>query len=171
MLTRRYFLGSGLGILATFPLVGLARAAGDGTIDIDWGDLAPKDSGIEMTRLRQLGVVQHGQLSTPFDQDTGGQVTREFDGKRVRIPGFLVPLDFSGAGVTDFLLVPYVGACIHVPPPPPNQLILVTAAKPYESEGLFEAVYVTGTMGTVAATTQLAEVGYAIDGATMTPYD
>lgn len=171
MLKRRDFIGCGLGLVATVPLAGGVRAAGDGTVDIDWQDLAPQDSGIDMTRLRQLGVVQHGQLSTPFDQDTGGQVTREFDGRRVRIPGFLVPLDFSGTGVTDFLLVPYVGACIHVPPPPPNQLILVTAAQPYESDGLFEAVYVTGVMGTVAATTELAEVGYAIDQATVSPYD
>jgi hypothetical protein len=168
MLTRRYFIGSGLGFVAAGSV---ARAAGDGAVDIDWSDLAPQESGIDMSRLRALGVVEHGQLSTPFDQERGGQVTREFDGRRVRIPGFLVPLDFSGAGVTDFLLVPYVGACIHVPPPPPNQLILVTAAEPYESDGLFEAVYVTGTMGTVAATTELAEVGYAIDGATVTPYD
>ncbi len=160
-----------LGWWRRVPSLARPARASDGAIDIDWGDLAPQDSGIDMSRLRQLGVVQHGQLSTPFDQDKGGQVTREFDGKRVRIPGFLVPLDFSGVGVTDFLLVPYVGACIHVPPPPPNQLILVTAAAPYESDGLFEAVYVTGIMGTVAATTELAEVGYSIEEATVTPYD
>ncbi|MGB0423175.1 MAG: DUF4197 family protein, partial [Flavobacteriales bacterium] len=59
-------------------------------------------------------------------QSTSGQVTREFDGKLVRVPGYLVPLSYDGTGVTAALLVPYVGACIHVPPPPPNQLIYVT---------------------------------------------
>lgn len=167
---RRHFLAGLAGAGASFPLGMPARASGD-VIDIDWPDLAPEGDGSTMERLRALGVVEHGQLNTPFDQDLGGRVTHDYDGKRVRIPGFLVPLDFSGAGVTDFLLVPYVGACIHVPPPPPNQLILVALEEPYESSGLFEAVYVTGTMGTMAATTELAEVGYSITEGAITPYE
>jgi hypothetical protein len=165
MLTRRGLLASGLLALAA------SRAQADEVIDIDWMDLAPADAGTEIARLREMGVIQHGQLDTPFDQELGGLITHAFDGKRVRIPGFLLPLDFSGTGVTDFLLVPYVGACVHVPPPPPNQLILVTTTTPYESEGLFEAVSVTGTMSSMAAETMFAEVGYALTADVVEPYE
>jgi hypothetical protein len=165
MLTRRGLLASGLLALAA------SRARGEDVIDIDWMDLAPSEAGTEIARLREMGVIQHGQLDTPFDQELGGLITHEFDGRRVRIPGFLLPLDFSGTGVTDFLLVPYVGACVHVPPPPPNQLILVTTTEPYESEGLFEAVSVTGTMSSMAAETMFAEVGYALTADVVEPYE
>ena len=60
------------------------------------------------------------------------------------------------------MLVPYVGACVHVPPPPANQLVFVTSARPYESQGLFEPVTVTGKLTTAAPRTQLADVGYAL---------
>ena len=43
------------------------------------------------------------------------------DGKSVRIPGYVLPLEFEDTGVTAFLLVPYVGACIHAPPPLPTR--------------------------------------------------
>jgi hypothetical protein len=165
MLTRRGLLASGLLAMAA------ARARADDVTDIDWIDLAPADAGTEIARLREMGVIQHGQLDTPFDQELGGLITHAFDGKRVRIPGFLLPLDFSGTGVTDFLLVPYVGACVHVPPPPPNQLILVTTTEPYESEGLFEAVSVTGTMSSMVAETMFAEVGYALSADVVEPYE
>ena len=75
----------------------------------------------------------------------------ELDGKLVRLPGYLLPLEFSGRHVTEFLLVPWVGACIHTPPPPPNQIVHVKADKPFETSGSFEAVWVTGRMAAGAA--------------------
>ncbi|CAN0590062.1 unnamed protein product, partial [Ectocarpus sp. 12 AP-2014] len=65
---------------------------------------------------------------------------------------------------------PYVGACIHVPPPPPNQLVLVTTDRPYENDGLFEPVVVTGMFGTAHTSTQLAEIGYALSADRIEPY-
>ncbi|WP_240336653.1 DUF3299 domain-containing protein [Tropicibacter sp. Alg240-R139] len=159
---------AGLGALS---LVGDVARAADAPIAITWRDLVPQDGGTEIEALRELGVVQHGQLSTPFDQEKSGAVTTDYNGKVVRIPGYLVPLDFDGTAVTAGLLVPYVGACVHVPPPPPNQLIYVTADNaPYEAQGLFEPVTVTGLFGTSAATTQLAEVGYALSADLIEPY-
>ena len=69
------------------------------------------------------------------------------DGKPVRIPGYLLPLEFDGDRVTEFLLVPYVGACIHTPPPPPNQIVYVKTAEPYSTDGgLYTPVWVNGIM-------------------------
>lgn len=70
----------------------------------------------------------------------------ELDGQLVALPGFVLPLEYEGKKVTEFLLVPWVGACIHTPPPPPNQIVHVVAKTPFETKGMFEAVTVTCVM-------------------------
>ena len=87
-------------------------------------------------------------------------VNPTLDGKLVRIPGYLLPLEFSGNQVTEFLLVPWVGACIHTPPPPPNQIVHVKSDKPFEMNGNFDAVWVTGRI-TAGATRKSV---YIMDG-------
>lgn len=89
-------------------------------------------------------------------------VVQELSGKRVRIGGYVVPLDFDATKVTEFLLVPFVGACIHVPPPPANQIIYVKSAEGVTLKGEFDPVYVTGTLTTEGQFTGLAETGYSI---------
>ncbi len=90
-------------------------------------------------------------------------VVTDLDGKRVRIGGYVVPLDFEATNIKEFLLVPFVGACIHVPPPPPNQIIYVKAEKGFDVAGSFDPVYVTGTLKVASQYTGLAETGYTID--------
>jgi hypothetical protein len=100
------------------------------------------------------------------------------DNQLIRMPGYLLPLEFSGQQVTEFLLVPYVGACIHSPPPPPNQIVYVKADKPVEVKATFDAVWVTGRMSTKATTKALhlvdgssnIDVGYALASARVEPY-
>ena len=169
-LTRRRLLHIGGATAGLYGLGCSGVQADGGRIDLRWSDLVPDEDGVALEALRELGIVQHGQMSTPFDQETAGVVTERYNGREVRIPGSVVPLEFDGVGVKAALLVPYVGACIHVPPPPPNQLIFVTSETPYESAGLFEAVYVSGVFGTSATETQLAEVGYAIAADLIEPY-
>ena len=70
----------------------------------------------------------------------------DLDGTTISMPGYALPLEYDGKKATEFLLVPWVGACIHTPPPPPNQIVHVVAATPFESKGMFEAVTVTGVM-------------------------
>jgi len=162
MLTRRTFL------VATAATLGAGPALAK-PLDLDWDDLVPDgDTGKLLKDLR--GVVQHGQLTTGFDQEAARAVTEEFNGQTVRLPGFVVPLDFSATGVTTFILAPFVGACIHVPPPPANQLVMVTSQKPYEVSGLYDPVEVTGTFGTTATSTELAEVGYTLQASRIRPY-
>jgi hypothetical protein len=84
-------------------------------------------------------------------------------GKRVHIGGYIVPLDFDATRVTDFLLVPFVGACIHVPPPPANQIIYVKIGNGFDVHGTFDPVWVTGTLNVTPAFTGLAEAGYSLD--------
>jgi hypothetical protein len=99
-------------------------------------------------------------------------------GQLIRIPGYLLPLEYSGKQVSEFLLVPWVGACIHTPPPPPNQIVHVKPLKPVEYSGMFEPVWVTGALGTSSSKRSLfmldgsadIDVGYTVQAAQVEPY-
>ena len=105
-------------------------------------------------------------------------VNEKLNGQRVRLPGYVLPLEMDGKKVTEFLLVPYVGACIHAPTPPANQIVHVKHAKGFEAAGLFAPVWVQGVMRTVRSEPKLNLVdgaaniptGYALDAQTVEPY-
>ena len=105
-------------------------------------------------------------------------VNPELDGKTVRLPGYLLPLGFSDGQVTEFLLVPWVGACIHTPPPPPNQVVHVQAEQPHAVRGTLEAVWVTGRMATSATRRSVyitdgsieVDAAYALRAISIEPY-
>ena len=69
-------------------------------------------------------------------------------GQQIEIPGFALPLEFDGFRVTEFLLVPYAGACVHTPPPPSNQIIHISTPEGFEMRGLFDPVVVRGNLTT-----------------------
>jgi hypothetical protein len=97
------------------------------------------------------------------------RVVADLNGKRVKIGGYVVPLDFESTTVKEFLLVPFVGACIHVPPPPANQIVYVKTEKGFEIGDTFDPVTVTGTIKTETAFTGVADAGYSIDADTVEP--
>jgi hypothetical protein len=111
--------------------------------------------------------------------ERGRAVVAELDGKVVRIPGYLLPLEFEGKNVTEFLLVPWVGACIHTPPPPPNQIVHVKPDQPVEMTGMFVPVWVTGPLDTGALTRRLSmidgsadiSIGYSLRASDVTAYE
>ncbi|WP_245764185.1 DUF3299 domain-containing protein [Sulfitobacter marinus] len=154
--------------LATATLIPrLARA--QGYIDLEWEDLLPKDqTGIPNALRSLLPHDEDMMLSRQQPESTG--VRTDWNGQIVRLPGFIVPIDQRGIGVMAFILVPYVGACVHVPPPPANQLVFVTTSTPYENKGLFEAVNVIGMFGVSSVSTQLADIGYALSADKIEPY-
>ena len=104
----------------------------------------------------------------------------ELDRSDVKIPGYLLPLEFEGQTVTEFLLVPYVGACIHVPPPPPNQIVHVTFPGGFEMPGdIYTPVWVEGQMLVENVSSSLTYVdgtddipsAYRVDAADVTLYE
>jgi len=164
---RRMFISA----VAAAIGVPVAGAASEDVIDLDWSDLIPPGQENIKQTLQGMGIIPHDEMSTlRSEQPPSSGVTGEFNGKVVRIPGYVLPLDTTGAGVTAFILVHYVGACIHVPPPPANQLVFVTTQTPYQSSGLFEAVNVTGMFGTASTSTQLADIGYALSADLIEPF-
>jgi hypothetical protein len=90
-------------------------------------------------------------------------VNKALDGALIKIPGFIVPLDVGKDGlVTDFFLVPYFGACIHVPPPPPNQIVHVRISKGIALDSIYEAYWITGRMKVVNKSTRLGASAYQL---------
>ncbi len=170
-LKRRDLLASLAGLTLALSVAPRTAFSATEIIDIEWSDLVPEGEGLAMETLRGIGIIHHGQLSTGFTQEEASGVTTEYNGKTVRLPGFIVPIAFSGTAVKAFVLVPYVGACVHVPPPPANQLVFVTTEEPYEGKGLFEAVSVTGLFETAATDTQIAEIGYVLTAEKIEPYE
>lgn len=145
------------------------RALGETVIDLDWADLLPPGAP-EVAPVLQSLLDHDGPAAMAASQPASSGVRHDWDGRIVRLPGFIVPLEFAGTAVSAFILVPYVGACIHVPPPPANQLVHVTTDTPFESRSLFEAVNVTGTFRATDTATDLAAIGYAITAETIERY-
>lgn len=115
-------------------------------------------------KLEQAGVDVDGLLAKRKEIiERGRTVNPLLNGQIVRLPGYLLPLEFSGKQVSEFLLVPWVGACIHTPPPPPNQIVHVKPEKPVAMSGMFEAVWVTGQLTTGAIKKSLSLVDGSAD--------
>lgn len=126
-----------------------AAAQGGAAISVDW---------------RLLGQMNPDTRVAPDS-------LKRLDGQRVRIPGFVVPLDDAQEEGAEFLLVPYYGACVHTPPPPPNQMAFVTMQGGKSIKlALFDAVWMEGTLRIVNYDSPYGSVGYTIEGLSMAPY-
>lgn len=164
LISRRAALFGGLSLSFAAPRMALAR----GAVELDWSDLMPEGEQTVPPALQ--GLVPHDESAAPSSQPPSSGVRTDWNGEIVRLSGFIIPLDYAGTGITAFMLVPYVGACIHVPPPPANQLVLVTTDTPYQNDGLFEAVTVEGLFSTASTATELADVGYAMSASRITRF-
>lgn len=170
-------------LLLLTPLLSLAQGDGSKTtpLILNWEDLLPEDYDPDkllekyeqdLNRLESLpdgsdeGVKIIERIQAEIDQIPGNS---KLDGKWVKLPGFIAPLKIKNAKVRNFLLVPYFGACIHVPPPPVNQTVLVEL-KPKQGIPLNEVDYpfmVTGKLNLQKNTTSIGSAGYHITQATV----
>ncbi len=98
-------------------------------------------------------------------------VVEALSGQKLKLPGYVIPIKYDGTTIEEFLLVPYMGACIHVPPPPENQMVYVVLKEPLVSSGLWDPVWVSGEMKTELSETQYATAGYRMLKATIEPYE
>lgn len=114
-------------------------------------------------------TLQTLNFSLPQSQQKGAAL--QLNGKRVSIPGFMVPLEDDLDQVTEFLLVPYAGACIHVPPPPPNQIVYVKMDKSTKVQVTFtDPILVTGTLRISTVQSPYGDVSYDLSGESVVPY-
>ncbi len=99
-------------------------------------------------------------------------VNAEMNGALVRVPGFVVPLEFDEEQViTQFFLVPYFGACLHMPPPPPNQIILVDSPSGLQLDQLYTPFWISGKLSTSVTENEMATAAYSLTMASYEVYE
>jgi hypothetical protein len=174
-----------VGAVAAASLLGSVHAA-DNPRELKWAELMPPAQAVSPLKNKTFfggstpaapdappppPPLPEGQWMSIKRRQPGNdqapRVVTELNGKRVKIGGYVVPLDFESTTVKEFLLVPFVGACIHVPPPPANQIVYVKTEKGFEIGDTFDPVTVTGTIKTETAFTGIADAGYSIDAETV----
>ncbi|MCM8612200.1 DUF3299 domain-containing protein [Accumulibacter sp.] len=153
------------------------RKASQGYRLIGWDDLVPKGwepmaafKGLDLARLQDSDPKAQEALENARRLWDQAPAEKAMNGQKVRIAGFVVPLERRGEQVTEFLLVPYFGACIHVPPPPANQIIHVVAEKPVGNMRTMDAMWVSGTLGLDRTDTGMGVAGYRMRGEAFEPY-
>lgn len=152
------------------------RPIGAGVREIGWDDLMPEDwDPLKLLEGRGLEAISDGDprseaLMREIREQWDQAPTRgELEGLRIRIPGYVVPLDMLGGDIREFLLVPYMGACIHTPPPPANQIIQVVSARRQALQTM-DAVWVVGTLKVGRSDTRMGVSGYVLDATRIEPY-
>jgi uncharacterized protein len=132
-----------------------------------------KSEGIDVEAL----LAKAEELNAEIDRRNHA-VVGELEGQMIRMSGYALPLEYTQGGVKEFLLVPYVGACIHVPPPPPNQIVFVHLEHGFVADNPYVPVWITGRMTIQQANRSLSFVdgesdvatGYTLDGIVVEPY-
>ncbi len=157
-----------------------ANGVADGFELIRWPDLVPQG----WNPTQQIRSMQEAER-TAHDSDPRAaarlKTLREvldtapanpaLEGRAVRVPGYVVPLEGLRHGALEFLLVPYFGACIHTPPPPANQIIHVLVTKPVTRLRSMDAVWVRGTLSVVRRDSLAATSGYQLSAVAVDPYE
>jgi hypothetical protein len=177
---RRIFLLRLIQVLAGSALSSLAiPAIGSAYKEVEWDELMPegwrKKVILELTRMRRYGSLTDGdpradeayaRLKKTWD---AAPPTKTYIGKPIRIAGYVVPLDAERMQSSEFLLVPYFGACVHSPPPPANQIILI---KPPKGSRLrtMDAIWVEGILAEGKTSSEVGTSTYILTADKITPY-
>lgn len=147
--------------------------------DTRWYELGPKD----WDPFKEVRELQRQAKAIP-DSDVRAVAmlkrTREIwdnapvnpalDGKAIRIPGYVVPLDQAGGGLKEFLLVPYFGACIHTPPPPSNQIIRVTMNNAVTGLHTMDTLWVSGVLHAARTDSSMGASSYTLEASNTERY-
>lgn len=148
-------------------------------IELEWTDLLPD---ADLQKMEALPEVSHeggegagSAINKNFnasndpsmkawaDVMSSANVRADLNGRKVKLPGFIVPIEYDAdQNITAFFLVPYFGACIHVPPPPPNQIVYVSGAKNLKADLIYNPFWIEGTLTTDTMSHDLANSAYSL---------
>ena len=164
----------------------------DEVIQLRWDDLMPAGEEERLTKLydeffeeleRRAELLRKGDPNSLSALSEGGALdempqigtfntVEDLNGAQVRIPGYIVPLDFdAGDEYEEFLLVPYYGACIHTPPPPPNQIVYVRASPPVKLANIWLPFWAEGELTAEAVRNKTGDAAYALQLDRLLPYE
>jgi hypothetical protein len=154
-------------------------AIGSAYKEVEWDELMPegwrKKVILELTRMRRYGSLTDGdpradeayaRLKKTWD---AAPPTKTYIGKPIRIAGYVVPLDAERMQSSEFLLVPYFGACVHSPPPPANQIILIKPPKGSRFRTM-DAIWVEGILTEGKTSSEVGTSTYVLTADKITLY-
>ncbi|SEG24991.1 DUF3299 domain-containing protein [Marinobacterium lutimaris] len=155
---------------------------GEEVREITWDDLMPADYNLSFEDLYGTSEDNLDALDDYTEEASNlldhmqqvlasAPVVDEMDGKMVRVPGFVVPLEGEDQRVDRFFLVPYFGACIHTPPPPSNQIIDTHYEPGTQLDSLYDAVWITGKLTVHSFQHEMGTAGYRLEAFRIEPYE
>lgn len=159
------------------------KSKGKGNFDpaypeLDWDSLIPAGwdpmasfKGLNLAKMKDSDPKAMEALDKMKKAWSEAPVESGLNGKKVRIAGFAVPLEQSDKAVSELLLVPYFGACIHTPPPPANQIIHVKLKNKLPAVGAMQPYWVWGELKVARTSSSMGDAGYRIEAVSMTPYE
>jgi len=165
-------------LLVALPLTALAAPD-----ELDWLELMPAE---DCKALEEMPEIEHDSPEADGFSDQGGlkqgrglpevmysaKTVPSLNGQQIRLGGYPVPLETDSKGrSTEFFLVPYPGACIHVPPPPPNQIVMVRYPAGIMLEDIYAPLWVDGTLQIEPVSNDLADAAYALTAANVALVD
>ena len=179
----------GFCVLAALSAHGLADTAKPQFTKINWTDLIPPENlEILLNPPAYISEIDDGsvedQISSQIKSSIAAaeddryqqalvstEVNTEMNDAMVTIPGFIVPVEFDDEQtITQFFLVPYFGACLHMPPPPPNQIILVEYTDGLQLEALYTPFWISGQLSTSITENDMATAAYSMKLFEFEPY-
>lgn len=181
---KKFFLI--LTLLVSIPFASLAKADKwasqtlNGILELKWDDLVPADyhpeamlSDEDFISLDDNDPRAKKRMKAYLEEVKKAPIIQELDGRLVKIPGFVVPLESDGEVMSEFLLVPYFGACIHTPPPPGNQIIHVQAMGKGTrvARSWYDTVWIIGRLNLEKFEHDLGNASYTIAADHVEPYD
>lgn len=161
---------TGVQALLPSPVVDHEPAAAMQEQELDWLQMMPGDELAALERGEGPQVEHNGNRRMPQFGTfrTVGAVLQ----RPVRLPGYVVPLATAQDGrLTEFLFVPYYGACIHVPPPPPNQIVHVLLSRPIAMPDMYSPFFLAGTLQAERLDGELAGSAYTMRDAQLRAYE
>ncbi|MFT7466418.1 MAG: hypothetical protein ACI9GY_000791 [Brevundimonas sp.] len=139
------------------------------TLESNWLSLAPADAYDFIPEDLSYEVYNSADFQAKLEA-AGSKLNNSLDGKDIALAGFMVPIEYIGSNVSKFLLVPESGQCIHVPPPPLNQTLLVDVSnEPTKFRDLYIPIIVYGRISVGSQSFDIADSGYTISDAVIEP--
>jgi hypothetical protein len=163
--------------LALTPPASTKAAVAASFRQTSWEELMPADwdpgapfRNLDLASLKDSDPRAQEALATLHATWDNAPTAPQMNGAAIRIAGFIVPLERDGDAVSELLLVPYFGACVHVPPPPANQIIHVLVDPPLTGARTMDTMWISGTLEIVRSPTSLGTSAYRLKATTTAPY-
>lgn len=145
--------------------------------ELKWEAMIPKDwdptkdfNGLDLSLMEDEDPRAMEALDKLKQAWDSAPAEPSLNGRKIRIAGFALPLEGEGKKVTEFLIVPYFGACIHSPPPPANQIIHAKSSKSLSGVKMMEPIWTYGTLVLERASTQWGVASYRLTVDKVEPY-